>query len=110
MKNNAPATGTAITHTPKELLVELKALAVEAEAMMVGSLSDHSAEAMANLRERFSAAQERFTEIYDQTKQKVVAGAKCTDASIRENPYQSLAIALGVGLLVGVLVGRRTSN
>lgn len=108
MKNNATATAT--THTPQELLLELKALAAEAEAMMVGSLTEHSAEAMTNLRERFAAAQERFTEIYDQTKQKVVDGAKCTDTSIRENPYQSLAIALGVGLLVGVLVGRRSSN
>ena len=47
-------------------------------------------------------------ELYDGAKKKVVAGAKYTDTAIRENPYQALAIALGVGVLIGVLVGRRT--
>ena len=34
--------------------------------------------------------------------------AQCTDQAIRANPYQSLAIAAGVGILVGVLIGRRS--
>ena len=54
------------------------------------------------------AAQERFADIYEGAKKKVVAGAKYTAATIRENPYQSLAIALGVGVVLGVLIGRRT--
>ncbi len=103
MKNNQ---GT--THTPKELLTELRALAVEAETMMADSLSEHSAEALASLRARFDAAHERFTDIYEGAKEKVIAGARYTDTNIRENPYQSLAIAAGVGLLIGVLVGRRS--
>jgi ElaB/YqjD/DUF883 family membrane-anchored ribosome-binding protein len=89
------------THTPKELLGELQALVAEAETMMADSLSEHTSEALGNLRERFGAAQERFAEMYDRTKKKVVAGAKYTDSTIRENPYQSIAIALGVGVLVG---------
>jgi ElaB/YqjD/DUF883 family membrane-anchored ribosome-binding protein len=102
MKNNK-----TIAHTPSELLVELKSLVAEAETMMADSLSEHTAEAIGNLRERFSAAQERFSEVYDNTKKKVVAGAKYTDATIRENPYQSMAVALGVGVLLGLLIGRR---
>jgi ElaB/YqjD/DUF883 family membrane-anchored ribosome-binding protein len=102
MKNNKPS-----THTPKELINEMQGLIVEAQGMMVDSVSEHSAEAMENLRERFAAAQERFVAVCDETKKKVIAGAKCTDAAIRENPYQSLAVALGLGVLVGVLVGRR---
>jgi ElaB/YqjD/DUF883 family membrane-anchored ribosome-binding protein len=103
MKNNKDT-----AHTPKELLVELKTLVAEAETMMSDSLSEHTAEAIGNLRERFSAAHERFSEIYDRTKKKVVAGAKYTDTTIRENPYQSIAIALGVGVLLGLVVGRRS--
>jgi ElaB/YqjD/DUF883 family membrane-anchored ribosome-binding protein len=95
-------------HTPKELLDELKALVAEAETMASDSLSENTAEALANLRERYNAAQERFVEFYDGAKRKVVAGVKYTDATIRENPYQSLAIALGVGVLLGVLLGRRS--
>ena len=99
-----------VTHTPKELLHELKELILEAETMASDSLSEHSAEAMANLRERFNAAQERFTEVYDGAKKKVVAGAKYTDTAIRENPYQSVAIAAGVGVLIGLLISRGDSR
>lgn len=95
------------THTPKELLGELQSLVSEAQTMIGDSLSEHSAEAISNLRDRFTDAQERLTVFYNGARKKVVAGAKYTDTSIRENPYQSLAIALGAGLLVGVLLGRR---
>jgi ElaB/YqjD/DUF883 family membrane-anchored ribosome-binding protein len=95
-------------HTPKELLHDLQALVVEAETMLGDSVTEHSSEAVDNLHARFTAAQERLAELYDGAKKRVVAGAKCTDESIRANPYQSLAIAAGVGLLVGVLVGRRS--
>ena len=57
---------------------------------------------------RFLAAQERFADVYTGARKKVIAGAKYTDETIRANPYQSLAIAAGVGLLVGVLLGRRS--
>jgi len=103
MKNNQET-----VQTPKQLLADLKALVAEAEAMMVDSLSEHSAEALSNLRERFNLAQERFADVYEGAKKKVVAGAKYTDTAIRENPYQALAIAAGAGLLVGVLLGRRS--
>ena len=103
MKNN-----TDTARTPKELLNELQALVAEAETMMADSLSEHSADALGNLRARFGAAQQRFADGYAAARKKVVAGARYTDTSIRENPYQSLAIALGVGVLVGVLVGRRS--
>ncbi len=95
-------------HTPKELLNELQALVAEAETMMADSLSEHSAEAMESMRTRFVAAQERFADLYEGTKRKVIAGAKCTDVTIRENPYQAMAVAAGVGVLVGVLLGRRS--
>ena len=94
--------------TPKELLNELQALVAEAEKMMGDSISEHTDDAVSALRTRFDAAQERFADLYEGAKKKVVAGAQCTDAAIRANPYQSLAIAAGVGLLVGVLLGRRS--
>jgi len=93
--------------TPKELLSELQSLISEANTMMASSLSEHSAEAIENLRARFSLAQERFSEFYAGARKQVIAGARQTDATIRENPYQSIAIALGVGMVVGLLLGRR---
>jgi ElaB/YqjD/DUF883 family membrane-anchored ribosome-binding protein len=94
--------------TPSELLRDLQALVAEAEAMIADSASEHSAETVDALQSRFKAAQERLGEFYACTRDKVVAGAKCTDRAIRDNPYQALAIAAGVGLLLGVLLGRRS--
>jgi len=105
MKNN-PITTPA--QTPKELLNELHTLVQEAETMMGDSISEHTADAVGALRVRFDAAQERLGELYEGARRKVVAGAKCTDTAIRENPYQAMAIAAGVGLLLGVLLGRRS--
>lgn len=95
--------------TPKELLNDLQTLVHEAEKLMSESVTDYTSDAVDALRIRFSAAQERLSELYDDARTKVAAGAKCTDKAIRENPYQALAIAVGTGLLVGVLLGRRSS-
>jgi len=103
MKNNNDT-----AQTPKELLDELQTLVTEAEAMIAGSGTEHSSDAFDSLRSRFGAAQERFTDAYAGARKKVIAGAKYTDETIRANPYQSLAIAAGIGLLIGVLAGRRS--
>lgn len=95
--------------TPRELLSELQQLVMEAEKMMGDSLASHTDDAMRALRARFSAAQDRLSAAYDGARERVTAGAKCTDEAIRANPYQSLAIAASVGILVGVLLGRRNS-
>ena len=103
MKNN-----TETAQTPKDLLNDLHALVAEAEKMMGDSLSEHTEDAVSALRSRFDAAQERFADLYAGARKRVVAGAKYTDETIRANPYQSIALAAGVGLLVGVLLGRRS--
>lgn len=94
--------------TPADLLNDLHALVAEAEKMLGESVSEHTADAVHALRARFDAAQHRLGEVYAVARKKVVAGAKCTDEAIRANPYQSIAIAAGVGLLAGVLLGRRS--
>jgi ElaB/YqjD/DUF883 family membrane-anchored ribosome-binding protein len=105
MKNHrTPATA----QTPTDLLNDLRTLVTDAEKMATASISERSDEAMGALRERFASAQERCTEIFEGAREKVVAGARYTDESIRANPYQSVGIALGVGVLLGVLIGRRS--
>lgn len=95
--------------SPADLLNDLRTLVVDAEKMLESSVSEHTEEAVSALRARYEAASERMGEIYASAKRNVSAGAKYTDETIRANPYQSIAIAAGVGLLVGVLIGRRNS-
>jgi len=103
MKNNKDT-----AQTPKELLNDLHTLVADAEKMMGESISEHTADAVGALRARYESAQERISDMYEGARTRVVAGAKCTDAAIRENPYQALAIAAGVGLIAGILLGRRS--
>lgn len=99
------------TQTPEDVLNELRSLVNEAERILgqgpQGSCNCEST--LASLRERLQAAQQRLGATYQETKRKVVAGARYADETIRENPYQSIAIALGVGLLAGALLGRRSN-
>lgn len=100
------------TQTPEDVLNELRSLVTEAEKLLgqtPGTACGCDATLDA-LRERVGAAQERAAELFQQGKRKVVDGAKYADATIRDNPYQSLAVALGVGLLAGVLLGRRWNS
>jgi len=39
--------------------------------------------------------------------EKTTASARATDRAIRQHPYESLGIAFGVGLLLGVIISRR---
>jgi ElaB/YqjD/DUF883 family membrane-anchored ribosome-binding protein len=92
--------------TPDAILHDLHAMIAEAERMVNDKAAEHSEEAVSTLRGRLDAAQERLTELYANAKQHVSAGAKYTDEAIRTHPYESVAVAAGIGLLVGLLVGR----
>ena len=104
MKNNHDTSA----QSPTELLNDLRSLVSDAEKMAGDSISETTSDAIVALRTRFDAAHARMSELCSCAKEKVVAGAKCTDQAIRANPYQSLAIAAGAGLLIGVLIGRRS--
>ena len=68
---------------------------------------NESTEKLAELRERLTAAIESAKVAAKRLEEKTVAAAKATDQCIREHPYQTLGLALGLGVLVGFLIGRR---
>lgn len=54
-----------------------------------------------------SAAIGNAKSAYNLAQSKAVAGARATDTAIRDNPYQTIGIAFGVGLLIGFLINRK---
>ena len=60
------------------------------------------------MRERLQHAQERLEQFYTTARARVISGARTTDATIRAHPYESLAVAIGVGVLIGALVRRNS--
>ena len=101
MKNNKQA-----AQSPQDILDELRSLVSDAERMVGEAVEGNSSEVVGALRQRYAAAQERLGDVYQTARKKVSEGAKYTDETIRENPYQSIAVAVGVGLIAGVLLGR----
>jgi len=89
-----------------KLVTDLKAVAHDTEELLkasAGEVSDKAREA----RARLSAALERAKDSCERLQEKAVESAKAADKVVREHPYQSIGIAFGVGLLIGVLVTRR---
>jgi ElaB/YqjD/DUF883 family membrane-anchored ribosome-binding protein len=64
-------------------------------------------EKVVEARKRLTAAIEKGKETWRTVQEKAVAGAKATDQVIRDNPYKSLGVALGVGAIIGYLLRRR---
>ncbi len=58
-------------------------------------------------RKRLTAAIEKGKETWNNVQEKAIAGARATDQVIRDNPYKALAVALGVGAIIGYLLRRR---
>lgn len=107
--------------TPEQLIEHISRLMAEAEAMLAGPATEHGPGRLAEIKSRlgdakdrlgelYNGARERVGEVYQKTRKNVIAGAKYTDETIRENPYQSMAVALGIGVVVGVLIGRSTKR
>lgn len=92
--------------TMGKLMQDFKVVVHDAESLLkasAGELGEKAREA----RVRLSASLEGAKANFHKLEEKAVAGAKVTDRAIREHPYQSIGIAFGVGLLIGVLVTRK---
>jgi ElaB/YqjD/DUF883 family membrane-anchored ribosome-binding protein len=92
--------------TMGKLVQDFKVVMQDAESLLkasAGELGERAREARTRLAASLESAKHSFHHVEDQA----LAGAKATDKVIREHPYQSIGIAFGVGLLIGVLVARR---
>jgi len=58
-------------------------------------------------RRRLSAALEKGRETWRTVQSSAVSGARATDHAIRENPYKSIGIAFGLGVVLGLVLRRR---
>ncbi len=85
------------------------ALAEDARGLM-NATADVAGDKVADARRRLAAALESSKEIYGRVREKAIEGAKATDRVVHEHPYQAIGVALGVGVLVGFLLGRRGSH
>jgi ElaB/YqjD/DUF883 family membrane-anchored ribosome-binding protein len=90
----------------RRLAGDLKLVMRDAEELLKATAGE-AGEKVKEVRGRLAAALESAKGTCEKLQDKTVEAAKATDYVIREHPYESIGIAFGVGLLMGVLVGRR---
>jgi ElaB/YqjD/DUF883 family membrane-anchored ribosome-binding protein len=95
-----------IEDSTEKLLRDLKAVVHDGEELLRAGAKDLTERGMA-ARERLAAALEMAKETRRKLQERAVNGARETDRLVREHPYQSIGIAFGVGMLIGILVNRR---
>jgi ElaB/YqjD/DUF883 family membrane-anchored ribosome-binding protein len=106
--NEARATEDDVTLS--KLVKDFKTVVADAEGMVkatAGELGEKLSEKAREARSRLLASLESAKTSCHKLEEKAVAGAKATDKIIREHPYESIGVAFGVGLLIGVLVARK---
>jgi len=94
-----------------QLVSDLKSVVNDAEALL-NATSTQTGEKLQAVRARaeesLRQAKARLTEIEQEAIRRAKEIADATDEYVRDNPWQSVGIAAGIGLLLGVLLGRRS--
>lgn len=103
MKSPAPAELPA--DTPEQLIAGLRSLLEEAE-QMVATPGEVALDRIESLTVRLAAAEEKLCSLYGYARGKVIESARRFDDTVHAHPYQSLAIAAGIGVLIGVCLQR----
>jgi ElaB/YqjD/DUF883 family membrane-anchored ribosome-binding protein len=103
-------TAQASVESQEQLVSDIKSVISDAEEMLTAT-ADQAGDKALKLRERIKArlgeAKDRLKEAESVLVDKTKAAARATDDYVHESPWTAVGIAAGVGLLVGLLIGRR---
>ena len=84
----------------KDSIAELK----HDSRALLAATADSAEAGVAAARKRLAQA---ISQAADNLQQNSVQKAKAVDKAIRENPYKSIAVATGLGILAGFFISRR---
>ena len=98
------------TANKQKLVSDMKVVVADAEEILratAGVVGDK----MGDLRERFGErlrdAKLRLADAEAALVDRTKAAARATDDYVHENPWRAVGVAAGIGLLLGVIIGRR---
>jgi ElaB/YqjD/DUF883 family membrane-anchored ribosome-binding protein len=96
--------------TSEQLIADFKVVVADAEALLKATANqggEKLAEVRAKAEESLRVVKVRMAEAQAALLARTKAAAKATDAYVHENPWKAVGIAAGVGLVIGLLIGRR---
>jgi ElaB/YqjD/DUF883 family membrane-anchored ribosome-binding protein len=84
-----------------ELIADIDELMAEAEEMLSESTSHHAEEKVALLRPGWDTPEQGILARVSAAKARLASIARQTEATVRQFPYESLIVALGIGVFLG---------
>lgn len=100
----------AIQLSKEKLMNDLHQGIADAEEMLkltVSQTGESAVQLRERVRERMNKAKAELVHLQQVTVEKAKAAGLATDVYVHENPWKSIGIAAGVGLVVGLLISRR---
>lgn len=98
------------TESKEKLIADFKLVIADAEELLQATASEAGEKFSATrvqLEKKISEAKSRLMDVEGVLLDKGKEAAKVADNFVQENPWKSVGIAAGFGLVIGMLIGRR---
>lgn len=96
--------------TKEQLIDDFKVVVADAEALLKATANqggEKLAEVRTKAEESLRVVKARMAEAEAALLAKTKEAVKATDAYVHENPWEAVGVAAAVGLVIGLLIGRR---
>jgi ElaB/YqjD/DUF883 family membrane-anchored ribosome-binding protein len=94
----------------EKLISDMKAVVSDAEEILRATTDiagDRVGEVRERIAERLRDAKIRIADAESIVVDRTKAAARATDDYVNENPWRAVGLAAGIGLLLGIIIGRR---
>ena len=100
----------SLQHSKDKLMDDLHQGIADAEELLkltANQAGEGAVQLRERVRDRMSKAKVELLHLQQATVDRAKAAGHATDVFVHENPWKSIGIAAGVGLVVGLLISRR---
>lgn len=94
----------------EKLMADMRIVVTDAEDLLKMTADEVGESAMAlreRLKERMAQAKDSLVSLQAAATEKAKAAGHAADEYVHEHPWKSVAIGAGIGVIVGMLIGRR---
>ena len=98
------------TNNKEKLVSDMKVVVSDAEEILratAGVAGEKVGELRERIIDRLRDAKVRIADAEEMLVDRTKAAARATDDFVNDNPWQAVGIAAGIGLLLGIIIGRR---
>jgi ElaB/YqjD/DUF883 family membrane-anchored ribosome-binding protein len=93
-----------------KLMADLRVMIADAEELLrvtADQASGSAAEVRGRIQGRLQKAQAELAQLQGAAVAQVKAAGQAADTFVHEKPWQAIGVAAGIGLVIGLLIGRR---